>query len=93
MSGVSLGSESSFSDDSSWTGSDSLSCSPTGIVELHSTDSGLAEERLSPSSPDLNPPEGLLRSQGSTTAQGPGGLHPLHHFHTQGCPGVQSPPT
>lgn len=55
MSGVSLGSGSSFSDDSSWTGSDSLSCSPTGMVELHSTDSGLAEERLSPSSPDLNP--------------------------------------
>ncbi|XP_061089057.1 NADPH oxidase organizer 1-like [Conger conger] len=54
LSGVSLGSESSFSDDCSSPGSDSLSGSPTGTVELHSADGGLTEGRFSRRSSDLN---------------------------------------
>lgn len=52
LSGVSLESESSFSDDCSCSGSDSLSGSPTGMVEQHSANGDLAEGKFST---ELNP--------------------------------------
>ncbi|KAJ8245986.1 hypothetical protein GJAV_G00262440 [Gymnothorax javanicus] len=53
VSGDSLGSESSFSDTCSSTGSDSLSDSPISMVELPNQDGSLTEG--SPGSSDLNP--------------------------------------
>ncbi|KAJ8245985.1 hypothetical protein GJAV_G00262430 [Gymnothorax javanicus] len=53
LSGGSLGSESSFSDTCSSTGSDSLSSSPISMVELQNEDGSLTEG--SPVSTDLNP--------------------------------------